>query len=187
MLLATLMVTSLAIVSNPLGPEEMVRGLLAHDDSAEAIIVWQLRSLHAIGWGPVLVLLVLLVLALPLALGLQGELRALDLGEEVAAGVRVNLRRTRARAMAAGVVLAAVSVAPAGPIGFVALAAPQIARRPARTPCTGIVPAAAMGVLVMVVSELLGQRLLSPFQIPVGLITSAVGGVYLAWVVLRRR
>lgn len=44
-----------------------------------------------------------------------------------------------------------------------------------------------MGALVMVVSELLGQRLLSPFQILVGLITSAVGGVYLAWVVLRRR
>lgn len=182
MLLATLMVTSLAIVSNPLGPWEVVRGLLAHDDSAEAIIVWQLGSPHAIGWGPVLVLLVLLVLAL----GRQGELRALDLGEEVAAGVGVDLRLTRIRAMAAGVVLAAVWVATAGPIGFVALAAPQIARRLARAPGTGILPAAAMGALVRVVSELLGQRLLSPFQIPVGLITSAVGGVYLAWVVLRR-
>ena len=78
--------------------------------------------------------------------------------------------------MAAGVVLAAVWVATAGPIGFVALAAPQIARRLARAPGTGILPAAAMGALVMVVSELLGQRLLSPFQVPVGLITSAVGG-----------
>lgn len=155
-------------------------------EEAEVARTWQLGSLHAIGWGPVLMLLVLLVLALPLALGLRGELRALDLGEEVAAGVGVDLPRTRIRAMAVGVVLAAVWVATAGPIGFVALAAPQIARRLAQAPGTGILPAAAMGAQVMVVSELLGQRLLSPFQIPVGLITSAVGGVYLAWVVLRR-
>ncbi|MFC3244842.1 iron chelate uptake ABC transporter family permease subunit [Gordonia humi] len=77
--------------------------------------------------------------------------------------------------------LAAVSVAAAGPIGFLALAAPQLAKRLARSAGITLVVSIAMGSTLLVVADFAAQRVLSPFQIPVGLVTGAVGGLYLLW------
>ena len=82
--------------------------------------------------------------------------------------------------------LTAVAVACAGPIGFVALAAPQMARRLVGAQGTALVASAMTGALLLSVADLLAGRLLSPFQIPVGLVTGAVGGLYLAWLLVLR-
>jgi iron complex transport system permease protein len=81
----------------------------------------------------------------------------------------------------AAVGLTAVAVASTGPIAFVALAAPQIARRLTRAATPGLIPAALMGALLLVVSDLAAQRVLS-VDLPVGVMTGALGGVYLCWV-----
>ena len=83
-----------------------------------------------------------------------------------------------------GVVLAAICVATAGPIGFIALAAPQLARRLSRSAGMTLIASAAMGALLLGGADFLAQRLLSPFQIPVGLVSAAVGGLYLVWLLM---
>jgi iron complex transport system permease protein len=85
------------------------------------------------------------------------------------------------------VALVAVATTAAGPIGFVALAAPQLARRLARLPNPGIATSALMGAGLLLASDIAGQRLLGDTQLPVGLMTGLTGGVYLAWLLVAER
>jgi iron complex transport system permease protein len=85
-----------------------------------------------------------------------------------------------------GVALTAVATAAAGPISFVALAAPQLARRLTRTPGIALAPSAAMGAFLLMLSDWLAQRLFTPTQLPVGVVTVAVGGVYFVWLLIRQ-
>ncbi|CAD5990522.1 iron chelate uptake ABC transporter family permease subunit [Agreia sp. COWG] len=149
--------------------------------NAEVARAWQYGSLNAISWAPLLPLVIVLAFALPVALLASRSLRILELGDDTAAAVGLHLVRARTVALALGVCLAAIAVATAGPIGFLALAAPQLARRVARSPGVTVLASAAMGAAILVSADLLAQRLLSPFQIPVGLVTAAIGGAYLVW------
>ena len=153
-------------------------------EQAEAAKAWQFGSLNAISWGPLPALAVVLALAVPAALIHGRLLRVLELGDDAAAGVGLSLTRTRIVAVGIGVTLAALAVATAGPIGFLALAAPQLAARLSHSPGVSILASATMGGLILVVADLGAQRVLSPFQIPVGLVTAAIGGAYLVWMLV---
>ncbi|WP_158806306.1 iron chelate uptake ABC transporter family permease subunit, partial [Streptomyces sp. NRRL WC-3774] len=84
------------------------------------------------------------------------------------------------------VVLAATATGAAGPIGFVALTSPQLARRLTRTPQLPLLCSALTGALVLVAADLVARTLLPPLEIPVGALTSLVGGPYLLWLLGRR-
>ncbi|GAB2919556.1 FecCD family ABC transporter permease [Streptomyces mayteni] len=154
-------------------------------EAAETAKAWQYGSLNAIGWRPVVPLALALALAVPVTLALARSLRALELGDDAAAGIGLGVTATRVTALAVGVFLAGAAIATAGPIGFLALAAPQLAGRLSRAPGIALGPSMAVGALLLTVADLLAQRLLSPFQIPVGLLTAAVGGAYLVWLLTR--
>ncbi|MGW4463922.1 iron chelate uptake ABC transporter family permease subunit [Micromonospora sp. NPDC004704] len=98
-------------------------------------------------------------------------------------GVPVN--RSRLILLLCGVTLAAAAITAAGPIGFLALAAPQLARRLTRAPSMPLIPSAMMGALLLLGADPLAQRALAPFQIPVGLVTGALDGGYLMWLLTR--
>jgi iron complex transport system permease protein len=87
------------------------------------------------------------------------------------------------------VALTATVTAAAGPIAFIALAAPQIARRLARTPGVTIAPAAITGALLLAAADLIAQHAMHR-MLPVGVVTVVVGGGYLVWLIVhevRRR
>ena len=154
--------------------------------SAEAARAWQFGSLNAISWAQTWPLLGAVVVLVPLTLAAAYGIRALELGDDSATALGVSTARTRLVLLVLGVALAATAVAAAGPIGFLALAAPQLARRLARSPGAAVLPSMLMGAVLLGVSDLLAQRLLSPFQIPVGLVTAALGGLYLMWLLRHR-
>jgi iron complex transport system permease protein len=83
------------------------------------------------------------------------------------------------------VLLTAAAVAVCGPVAFVALTAPQIARRLTRSTGPGMVAAACTGAALLVVADLVAQRLVPAVQLPVGVVTAGVGGVYLAFLLVR--
>lgn len=103
-------------------------------EAAETARAWQFGSLNAISWSQAGPLLVAVAVLIPVTLAVSRPLAALEMGDDAAAGLGVDARRVRARILFLGVALAAVSVAAAGPIGFLALAAPQLAKRLARRP-----------------------------------------------------
>lgn len=150
-------------------------------DTAQAARVWLTGSLNGRGWeftGPLTLALAVLV---PVAVALTPRLRALELGDDMAHALGVRAERARLGLIAAAVALTAVATATAGPIAFVALAAPQIARRLTRAAAPGLGAGALMGALLLAAGDLLAQRLMPGAELPVGVVTGALGGVYLLW------
>ena len=84
----------------------------------------------------------------------------------------------------------ALACAAAGPIAFIALAAPQLARRLTASPGVALVPAAVMGAVLLLVCDVIAQRLFGDNAIPVGPVTVSLGGSYLIYLLItqaRRR
>ena len=153
-------------------------------EKAEAAKTWQHGSLNALSWNQ---MSVLLLVAIPLVLMLTHRLRVLELGDDLAAGLGLPVKRTVNMLVAAAVLLVAVAISVAGPIGFLALVAPQIARRLWNTPGMAMWHSALLGSVILVLADFVSARALAPFQIPVGLVTGALGGVYMLWLLYRQR
>ncbi|HEY3687568.1 MAG TPA: iron chelate uptake ABC transporter family permease subunit [Streptosporangiaceae bacterium] len=161
--------------------------LKADINDAERAQVWETGSLNGSGWENVVPVAIALVVLMPLALSYGSRMRMLEMGDDTARGLGVNVERSRIVLLAAATVLTAVAVAAAGPVQFIALAAPQVARRVTGAPSVGLASASCMGALLLVLSDLAAQRLFAPTQLPVGVMTVTVGGVYLAWLLFRER
>ncbi|WP_051217913.1 FecCD family ABC transporter permease [Nocardioides insulae] len=159
--------------------------LTADLDIAQVAAVWGVGSLNGIGFehsGPALVLS-LLALA---GSGLLGRrLGLLDLGDDLSAGLGVPPSGTRVAGVAAGVVLVALVTAATGPIAFVALAAPHVGRWIARSAGASLGPAALAGALILASADLLAQHAVPGHSLPVGVVTVAVGGLYLITLLIR--
>ena len=150
-------------------------------DDAIAAQVWLIGSLNGRRWDHVRPLALAMAVLLPLVLHYGRKLAMLEMGDDTARALGVPVGRTRGVLILAAVALSAVATAAAGPIAFVALAAPQVARRLTRSAGPGLMAAGLMGALLLTASDLATQRIFSNTQLPVGLTTSAVGGLYLAW------
>ena len=152
--------------------------------SAETAKAWQYGSFNAISWGQVKPLALAAAVLLIRVVWLVRPASLLEMGDDAATSLGLRVGRVRGAMLGYGVMLAAICVATAGPIGFIALAAPQLARRLSRSAGITMIASAAMGALLLGGADFLAQRLLSPFQIPVGLVSAAVGGLYLVWLLM---
>lgn len=149
--------------------------------AAQTAAQWLAGSLNARGWWDVVLVGASLALLLPLAFWLSRALGAMVMGDDLATGLGVRVERTRLYMVAIGIALVSIATAATGPIAFVALAAPQIARRTTRTSGAGLGSAALMGAVIVLVGDLVAQRIFAPTQLPVGVVTGSLGGVYLIW------
>ncbi|WP_432502454.1 FecCD family ABC transporter permease [Kineococcus arenarius] len=153
-------------------------------EEAQAAQVWVTGSLNGRGWEQAAPLGAGLLVLLPLLLLLSRALGMLDLGDDAARALGVRVDGVRVAVLLLAVTLTALAAMAAGPVAFVALAAPQVARRLTGTVGPGLVAAGLTGALLVVVSDFAAQRLFAPTQLPVGVVTGAVGGVYLAYLLV---
>lgn len=156
-------------------------------EEAAAAQVWLIGSVNGRTWTQVVIISVTVGVLLPVVLYYGRHLSMLELGDEMAVLQGVRVERTRGVLALAAVGLTAGATAAAGPIAFVALAAPPLAARLARTPSAGILPAAMMGAALLSASDWTAQRVLSTQDIPVGIVTAALGGIYLCWLLWREQ
>jgi iron complex transport system permease protein len=152
---------------------------------AQEAYVWLTGSLNGRGWTDVQIGLVGTALLVPVLVGLGPGLRMSEMGDDTARALGVPVDRNRVCALGFGAVLCAVGVVCAGPITFVALAAPQIAKRVTRATTVRVVPAMVTGSLLLLLSDTVAQRIAPTSQMPVGIVTLALGGAYLAWLIAR--
>jgi iron complex transport system permease protein len=150
-------------------------------EDAHTAALWLTGSLNGRGWAQARLVALALLVLLPVALWLGRGLRLLEMGDDAARALGIAAERTRLAAVVAGVGLTAVATAAAGPIGFVALAAPQVARRLTRVPGPNVLVSALTGALLLAVADLAARQLVPGTELPVGIMTAAVGGSYLAW------
>jgi iron complex transport system permease protein len=148
--------------------------------------VWLTGSLNGRGWDQVRTVAIALVVLAPLTILTQRWLDRLELGDDTAAGLGVPVDRAKVMLVLTGVGLAALAVAAAGPVGFVAFVAGPIARRLTRSPGACIVPAAFVGGLTVVAADLAARRVLAPAELPVGIATAILGAPYLLWLLTRQ-
>ncbi|WP_236792114.1 iron chelate uptake ABC transporter family permease subunit [Amycolatopsis sp. GM8] len=159
----------------------------ADQNQAEVAKLWLFGSLNGITWPAALPLICALPVLLAGTLPLVRPLRLLELGDDKAATVGVRVGRTRFFALLLGVLLTAGAIATAGPIGFLALAAPQLTRRLTRSAGITVLPSALTGAALLCAADLAAQQVLAPFELPVGLVTGALGGIYLMWLLTTRQ
>ena len=150
------------------------------EEAAEATR-WLLGSLNARGWGDVGPLAIALAVLMPATIPSVRALRALELGDDTAHALGVHVERARLSLVILAVALVSVSVVAVGPIAFVALTAPQIARRLAKTAGPPLVCSALTGAAVVLAADIAAQRLIPSTPLPAGVMTGALGGIYLAW------
>lgn len=147
--------------------------------------VWGAGSLNGLSTTTLWPVLIVLAVLIPLSLALSPALRMLELGDDAAAAAGLPPNRVRLAAMVLGVALIALVTAAAGPIAFIALVAPQIARRLTRSGDLALLPTAVIGAVLLTASDFLAQRLFAPVQLPVGILTVSVGGLYFVWLLVR--
>ena len=150
-----------------------------------AAAVWGAGTLNGLGLDRLVPAALVLAVLMPLALLMSRPMAQLELGDDAAQALGINAERTRLGQLVLGVALTATVTATAGPIGFVALSAPQLARRVTGTAGVSMLPSAAMGALLLVSADFVAQRAFAPAQLPVGIVTVSLGGVYFIWLLLR--
>ncbi|SDH26890.1 iron complex transport system permease protein [Sinosporangium album] len=155
-------------------------------DSSRAM-VWITGSLHARGWEHVVPVALALAVLLPAALLGTRSLGALRFGDDTVTGLGVRMNRARSAMLLIAVLLAAVATASAGPVAFVALAAPQIALRLAGTAQPPLVVSALVGAVLTAGADLVARTLFSPAELPVGVVTAVLGAPYLIYLLVRIR
>jgi iron complex transport system permease protein len=154
-------------------------------DAARAML-WLTGSLDGRGWSEAAPLLAVLAVLTPVVLLACGPgLRMTEMGDDTAAALGVPVHRLRLVLLAAAVLLVSFAAAAAGPVSFVALTAPHLARRLTRSPGPNLLPAMCVGAALVVGADLLAQRAFAEHQLPVGAVTGAIGGAYLVWLLAR--
>ncbi|MEC4020851.1 FecCD family ABC transporter permease [Streptomyces sp. H27-D2] len=163
--------------------------LLTKADLVDAArsVVWMTGSLNGRDWAQVWPLLALCAVLLPVVLGFGRGLRILEMGDDAAYALGVRVERTRLVLMLAAVLLTAAATAAAGPVAFVALASPQLARRLTRSTGPNLPAAACMGAALLVTADWASQRVFGADQLPVGVLTGVLGGCYLLWLLFSER
>ncbi|HVV14344.1 FecCD family ABC transporter permease [Amycolatopsis sp.] len=147
---------------------------------ALAAQLWRVGGLNNRDWSQVTIIGIAVVVLVPIALSQGRRLALLELGDDKARALGVHTERTRLILLAVCVALSSFATAVAGPITFLALAAPQIARRLAGAASPPLVTSALTGAFLLLASDFLVQRVFSS-KLPVGVVTGAVGGLYLAY------
>ncbi|MFE7813487.1 FecCD family ABC transporter permease [Streptomyces sp. NPDC057433] len=155
-------------------------------DAARAV-VWMTGSLDGRDWDQVWPLLALCAVLVPLVLANSRGLRMMEMGDDVSYALGVRVERVRLVLMLSAVLLTASATAASGPVGFVALTAPQLARRLTRSPGPNLMPSMCMGAALLVSADWVSQRAFGTEQLPVGVVTGVVGGVYLLWLLVTER
>lgn len=164
--------------------------LMFNQRSLEEVRFWLAGSVAGREMSLVLEAAPFLLGGLTLAFIMGRQITTLSMGEDIARGLGQNVGWTKLFAAAAVVVLAGSAVALAGPIGFIGLIIPHVVRMFAGVDYRWVLPySALLGATFLVVSDLIGRVLVRPLEMPVGIMTAAIGGpvfIYLVrWKVKR--
>lgn len=153
-----------------------------------ALISWQLGGIQSPAWDEWGLLCLATLLIVAAAIRLAPGLDALGLGEETAHSMGVRVRAFSIRAIALAALATALAVAWGGLIGFVGLIAPHVLRWWVGPLHARLAPAVALGGgILLVLVDTVARSAMPPSEIPVGLMTSLIGGPFFLFLLLRQK
>jgi iron complex transport system permease protein len=152
-------------------------------EETKTLLNWQMGSFAMKGWSYVFMMLPFLLIGCLIIVRYTREMDILTFGEEEAQAMGVDARKVRKHLMAASAFLTGAAVALSGAIGFVDLIAPHIARKIAGSSHRYVIPIAFLtGGSLLVITDLIARTIVSPSELPVGVVTALVGAPFFAWV-----
>ncbi|WP_413502186.1 FecCD family ABC transporter permease [Serratia proteamaculans] len=161
---------------------------IASEDTLQGLVFWTMGSLARASWDKLGILLGVFAVLLPLSMMSSWKLTALRLGEDRAVSFGIDVRRLRLTTLLRISILSALAVAFVGPIGFIGLVAPHIARMIFGEDHRFYLPASALiGALVLSMASVVSKNLIPGIIIPVGIVTSLVGVPFFLSIILRHR
>lgn len=147
--------------------------------------LWGAGNLAGVTWSHFLLAAVAAGVFLTAAAALSRPMRLMRIGTPFATALGQRVRTVQVAAIVVGVALTAVATATVGPISFIALAAPQIARRLVPSDGLALGPTAAVGALLLLAADVIAQRIYPDSPLPVGIVTVCIGGLYFLWLLMR--
>ncbi|MCL2201806.1 MAG: iron ABC transporter permease, partial [Oscillospiraceae bacterium] len=154
----------------------------------QRLIFWQMGSFSMRDWPPVIILAPIAVLGIIFIIHYHRELDMMTFGEEQAKTMGVNLKRVKWIMLVTAAALTGGSIAFVGVIGFVDLVSPHIVRRVFGVTHRHVVPLSAVfGGAFMVVCDIVARTVVSPSELPVGVVSALVGAPFFAYIYFGRR
>jgi iron complex transport system permease protein len=161
---------------------------LGDQQAREEIVFWTLGSLNGSRWEHLAVIAPLTAVGMVAALTLARQLDLLALGDRAARHVGVDVERLRLVTIVVVALLTAAAVAFCGIIAFVGLVVPHLIRLVAGPGHRMLVPASALGgALLLVLADLWARTAIDYADLPIGMLTSLVGGPFFFWLLRRAR
>jgi iron complex transport system permease protein len=157
-------------------------------ESAVSALAWLAGSVHSVSWREVSILSIVFTLIFILALSQARKMSVISLGNEAAIGLGISLKQAANIQLFTSVSAAAVATAIVGPLGFVGLLAPHLAKRLTQCgPATHLILTAAVGATLVLLADLVGRSLFAPAQLAAGLVTSLIGAPLFAYLLIRNK
>ncbi|WP_297133381.1 FecCD family ABC transporter permease [Terrisporobacter sp.] len=149
------------------------------------VMAWTSGSIWGASWKYVLAVLPFILIFMTLTIYKSRYLDTLNLGDEVATGLGIEVEKERRKLIIYAVILAGVATSVAGSIGFLGLVAPHIGRKLVGPKHKKLIPTASLiGILILLVSDTISRNLIAPMEIPVGIVVAIIGVPYFIYLML---
>lgn len=161
--------------------------LVASREQAAGMLAWLLGGFGFASWSQVRVIALFTLPALALVGAFARALDLLQLGEESATLLGLDVERVKLLLLGVATLVTAAAVSMAGIIGFVGLIVPHAARIAVGRPHARLLPVATLwGAAFLVLADLLARQVINPVEVPVGIVTALVGGPFFLWLLRGR-
>lgn len=162
--------------------------MLLNKDKIEHVIFWTMGSLSLASWDKAIYSLGIIIPSVLILLYFSRELNILAMGDESAGHMGMNVKKVKNVLLVFSALIVATVVSAGGTIAFVGLVAPHIIRILGCSDNRHVIPLSGiLGAALLVTSDLFGRTLIQPMEIPVGIMTSILGGPFFIYLLRKRR
>ncbi|MEP1537008.1 MAG: iron ABC transporter permease [Paracoccaceae bacterium] len=155
--------------------------------ASHTVVFWMLGGLGLAQWNQLLYPLIVLLMSGIWLMSQSTQLNAMTVGDETAATLGIPVARFRLAVFVVGALITGVMVAFSGIIGFVGLMVPHIARMLVGGDYARVLPASALiGAIFLLWADIAARTVMAPEDMPIGIVTGLVGGVFFVWLLGRR-
>jgi ABC-type Fe3+-siderophore transport system, permease component len=161
---------------------------ITNNEKLRDLVVWLMGGMWGASWSAVLLLIPLTIIPFFLLESMAWDLNALSAGDDVAKNLGINVNRLRLSGLMISTFAASCCLAFTGIIGFIGLMAPHICRMIIGNDHRYLIPCAGLlGAAILLISDTVARTILSPVEIPVGVIMYVIGGVFFLFLIMRAR
>lgn len=165
--------------------------ILKYISSAEALKnldIWLMGGFWGANWSAVCIILPFLAVALIAMIHLAWDFNALNAGEDVASTLGVDVRKVKFISLTLVTLISSICIAFSGVIGFIGLISPHVARSIVGVDNRYLLPASALvGGITLLISDIIARTIISPQEIPVGIITAIIGVPFFILILVRKK